>query len=66
MYILNIILYEIHTAAIRATIPLQLTTLIAVTVYRNSTETRYAIVTEEWDIIEIPYSYLNSPRAIKT
>jgi hypothetical protein len=36
--ILTLILYEIHTAAIRATIPIQLTTLIALTYYRKSTE----------------------------
>lgn len=36
--ILTIILYEIHIATIRATIPVQLTTLIALTYYRKSTE----------------------------
>jgi hypothetical protein len=63
--ILTIILYEILTAAIRATIPVQLTIFTAVTDYRNSTETRYAVETKEWNITGINYSYLNPPYAIK-
>jgi len=41
------------TAIIRATIAVQLTTLIAVTDYRNSTETHYAVITKEWNITGI-------------
>jgi hypothetical protein len=50
----------------RATIPIQLTACNAVTDYRNSTETRYTLVTKEWNNIGIRYPYLNPPYAIKT